>query len=72
MDMELQPAPESKGAGENALELKDSFDDFLSAFEAFKDANDERLDQIERKLGSDVVTGEGVAADPGFEPGGLC
>jgi HK97 family phage major capsid protein len=61
MDMELQPAPETKGAGENALELKESLDDFLSAFEAFKDANDERLDQIERKLGSDVVTEEKVA-----------
>jgi hypothetical protein len=34
MNMELQPAPETKGAGENALELKDAFDDFMSAFGA--------------------------------------
>jgi HK97 family phage major capsid protein len=60
MDMELQPAPETKGAGENALELKDAFDDFMSAFGAFKDANDERLGEIEKKLGSDVVTEEKV------------
>jgi HK97 family phage major capsid protein len=58
--MELQPAPETKGAGENALELKDAFDDFMSAFGAFRDANDERLGEIERKLGADVVTEEKV------------
>jgi HK97 family phage major capsid protein len=32
----------------------------MSAFEAFKEANDERLGGIERKLGSDVVTEEKV------------
>ena len=30
----LKVAPETKGVG--ALELKDAFDDFLGAFEAFK------------------------------------
>ena len=61
MDMNLQPAPETKGAGENPLDLKDAFDDFLVAFEGFKDANDERLTALERKLSADVVTEEKVA-----------
>ncbi len=61
MDLEFGPAPETKGAGENALELKDAFDDFLAAFGAFRDANDERLGDIERKLVADVVTEEKVA-----------
>ncbi len=60
MDLELQPAPETKGAGENAFELKDAFDDFMSAFEGFRAANDERLEGIERKLSADVVTEEKV------------
>ena len=61
MDLEFQPAPEVKGAGADAFELKDAFDDFLGAFEAFKDSNDERLGQIEKKLTADVVTEEKVA-----------
>jgi len=60
MDMALQPAPETKGAGENPRELKDAFDDFMSAFGAFRAANDERLEEIERKLSADVVTEEKV------------
>ena len=59
MDLESHAAPETKGAAEN-LELKDAFEEFMSAFEAFKDANDERLGGIERKLVSDVVTEEKV------------
>jgi HK97 family phage major capsid protein len=61
MELGLGPAPEAKGAGENTHELKDAFEDFLSAFSAFRDANDERLGEIERKLASDVVTEEKVA-----------
>ena len=59
-------APETKGAGEgapetkSALELKDAFEDFLTSFEAFRNANDERIDEIERKLSADVVTEEKV------------
>ncbi len=41
-------------------ELNAAFDDFMSAFESFKDANDERLAQIERKLTGDVITEEKV------------
>jgi HK97 family phage major capsid protein len=43
----------------NDRELKSAFADFLSAFEQFKDANDERLAQIEKR-GADVVTDEKV------------
>ncbi|MGH6922549.1 MAG: phage major capsid protein [Propylenella sp.] len=50
-------APETKAVD---LELKDAFDDFLSSFEAFRSANDERLDELERKLSTDVVTEEKV------------
>jgi len=40
-------------------EIKDAFDEFLSAFEAFKSANDERLTQLERRS-ADVVSEEKV------------
>lgn len=33
-----------------------AFDEFMRAFEAFKDTNDERLSQIERRMAADVVT----------------
>lgn len=33
-----------------------AFDEFLRAFEAFKETNDERLGQIERRMAVDVVT----------------
>lgn len=38
----------------------DAMGDFLGAFEAFKDANDERLEQIEKRMSADVVTIEKV------------
>ncbi len=37
-----------------------NYDDVLNAFEAFKDANDERLEQIEKRMSADVVTSEKV------------
>jgi HK97 family phage major capsid protein len=37
-----------------------SNDDVLVAFEAFKDANDERLAQIEKRMSSDVITTDKV------------
>ena len=40
-------------------EIKDAFDDFLCAFDAFKSANDERLSQLERRS-ADVVTEDKV------------
>jgi HK97 family phage major capsid protein len=47
-----------EGATPSSRELLDAFDEFLSAFEAFKAANDERLAQIEQRLSADVVTTE--------------
>ncbi len=41
-------------------ELRDAFGEFLSAFEQFKDANDQRLGQIEKRMSSDVVTADKV------------
>jgi HK97 family phage major capsid protein len=37
-----------------------SYDDVLTAFESFKDANDERLDQLEKRMSADVITTEKV------------
>jgi HK97 family phage major capsid protein len=49
---------ETKGADD--LDLKEAFNGFMAAFEAFKDSNDERLAQLESKFGADVVTAEKV------------
>ena len=43
-----------------STELRDAFGDFLSAFEHFKDANDDRLSQIEKRVSADVVTADKV------------
>lgn len=51
-------APEVKSVG--AHEVRDAMDEFLSAFDDFKQANDERLDEIEKKLTADVLTEEKV------------
>jgi HK97 family phage major capsid protein len=40
--------------------LESAFGDFMRAFEAFKDGNDERLTQLERRASADVVTTEKV------------
>ena len=37
-----------------------AYDDVLGAFEAFKEANDERLDQLEKRMSADVITTEKV------------
>ncbi|MET3779332.1 HK97 family phage major capsid protein [Rhizobium alvei] len=50
-------APEIKAMPET---IADAFDGFMGAFEAFREANDRRLDEIERKLSADVVTTEKV------------
>lgn len=53
------------GSAQGAPEVKayargDGFDAVMETFEAFRAANDERLDQIEAKMGADVVTAEKV------------
>jgi HK97 family phage major capsid protein len=45
---------------DNGLETKVAFGDFMQAFEAFKEANDERLGQVEKRMSADVVTGDKV------------
>jgi len=40
--------------------LNTAFDGFMRAFEAFKDGNDERLAQLERRLSADAVTTDKV------------
>ena len=51
-------APETKSAGgEVAL----AFDDFARTFDAFRQANDQRLAEIETRLAPDVVTEEKLA-----------
>jgi HK97 family phage major capsid protein len=52
-----EAAPERKAVGS---ELSEAFGDFMGAFEAFKDANDQRLAEIETRLGADIVTTEKV------------
>lgn len=42
----------------SSLEVVEAFDEFMQAFEAFKETNDERLAQIERQVSTDVVTEE--------------
>ncbi|MCC0016632.1 MAG: phage major capsid protein [Rhodobiaceae bacterium] len=56
----LTRAPEAKMADSapSSLDVVEAFDDFMQAFEAFKETNDERLAQIESRVGADVVTTE--------------
>ena len=42
-------------------EVGQAFEDFMRAFEAFKDTNDQRLDDIERRSSPDVVTTDKLA-----------
>ncbi|MCM2291898.1 phage major capsid protein [Allorhizobium sp. BGMRC 0089] len=51
------PAPEIKAIPDT---MGAAFDGFMEAFEAFKQANDQRLDEIEHKLTSDVITRDKV------------
>ena len=48
-------APEAKAVPET---MAAAFGDFMEAFEAFKEVNDRRLDEIEQKFSADVVTGD--------------
>lgn len=53
----MTAAPEIKAVPDT---IADAFDGFMGAFEAFKDANDTRLAEIEKKLSADVVTRDKV------------
>jgi HK97 family phage major capsid protein len=52
--MDVTTGLETKIAGDNPHEA------LMQAFEAFKEANDERLGEIERRMSADVVTAEKV------------
>jgi len=49
------------GAPETKADLARAIDDMHGAFEAFKQTNDERLAELERKSGADVVTSDKLA-----------
>ena len=51
-------APETKSATQEAQTVAEAFEEFMEAFEAFKQANDERLAQVESQVTADVVTVE--------------
>lgn len=55
------PPLELKAASGSSDDVAIAFDDFMRAFEAFREANDERLAQIESAVGADVVTTEKMA-----------
>jgi HK97 family phage major capsid protein len=55
MNNEQSAAPEIKAVPQD---MNSAFDAFLESFEAFKETNDRRLAEMERKSGADVVTTE--------------
>lgn len=56
-DLTPPSAWENKAARPTSSEIGDTYDALLRGFEAFKEANDERLDQIERRM-TDGLTEE--------------
>lgn len=55
-----QNSIETKMAAGDAVAVAEAFDDFMGAFEAFKSANDERIKELEGRVGGDVLTNEKV------------
>lgn len=54
---DMNPQLETKAEPQvSAMEMAQAFDEFLRAFEAFKQTNDERLAQIEQRMAADVIT----------------
>jgi len=49
------------GEGSSAAELTQAYDELMTAFQAFRENNDDRIRQIERRQSADVVTEEKVA-----------
>lgn len=52
--------PELKSAAGASSEISAAFGEFMQAFQAFRQANDERLAELESRLAADVVTTEKV------------
>ena len=59
MTHEKVAAPEAKALGDSE-DVAIAFDGFMTAFEAFKETNDERLAQLEGSLSADIITREKV------------
>ncbi len=59
-DMTDPRAPEQKSAPADLQNVSEAFDEFMTTFEAFKEGNDQRLAQLERRGGADVLTSEKV------------
>ncbi len=49
-------SPENKAATPNMPEVAHAFGDFMEAFEAFKDSNDQRIAELEHRSAADTVT----------------
>lgn len=61
MNANQHPVPlETKSAPGEYLDLKDAFGEFMTTFEAFKEANDEKLAELEGRMGADTVTSDKV------------
>ncbi|MBQ9350682.1 MAG: phage major capsid protein, partial [Phyllobacterium sp.] len=52
------PAPEAKNAG--TQNVAEAFNDFMQAFDEFRQNNDDRIRQIEKRASADVLTDEKV------------
>ncbi len=55
-------SPENKALtpGGKNHQLNSAVDEFMHSFDSFKQANDERLGQIEKRMSADVITVEKV------------
>lgn len=61
MNATPQPVPmETKSSPGDYLDLKDAFGDFMTTFEAFKESNDEKLAQLEGRMGADTLNNDKV------------
>lgn len=54
----IQESLEFKAEGVSSSSINAAFEEFLQDFQAFRDANDERLEQIELRMSADVITCE--------------
>ena len=55
------PATPRANAGTVALDMAEAFEDFMTAFEAFKETNDRRLAELESQRPADPLTEEKLA-----------
>src|SRR5487761_2463800 len=63
MNMQNQELKSAKSLETKAVssDVAGAFEDFHRTFAAFKETNDERLDQIETRMSADVITEEKLA-----------